>query len=342
MSQSWTRLRPSAGLPLMLEIAGHWGVDAERLLNDTGVSLTDLDDAWLQITGVQEVQVVRNLLSALPQVPHLGLLLGMRHHSGTDGPIGLAAVTAANLRAAAAVSAEFFELTGAMVAAFDISSGRESGISYSTGTLPADVVEFYLQREVATFVAITREALGNPDFSVSGELPWPAPPDQESLDAYVAALGQLPRFGQPAAALRFADSWLDTPFPRSNARTHLMMLDQCRRELKERHAKSLVSGHVREIIAQRLAEGPSVESVAREMMTSTRTLRRQLQQEGAAFREILDSVRADTAEELLRHSTLSISQISVRLGYENPPAFSTAFRRWHNLTPRDFRMSHQS
>ena len=51
------------------------------------------------------------------------------------------------------------------------------------------------------------------------------------------------------------------------------------------------------------------------------------------FSEILDRMRTDLAQHYLKDPSFSISQIAWRLGFQELPAFTTAFKRWTGVTP---------
>ena len=55
---------------------------------------------------------------------------------------------------------------------------------------------------------------------------------------------------------------------------------------------------------------------------SPRTLRRRLAEEGTSFREILERILFEAAEERLREPTLSLAEISAELGYANQAGFT--------------------
>jgi AraC-like DNA-binding protein len=78
-------------------------------------------------------------------------------------------------------------------------------------------------------------------------------------------------------------------------------------------------------------------TVARALAVSRRTLSRKLADEGTSFRDILDSVRRESACALLHDHTLSVADVAFFLQYSEPAAFHRAFRRWTDQTPRDFR-----
>ena len=47
--------------------------------------------------------------------------------------------------------------------------------------------------------------------------------------------------------------------------------------------------------------------------------------------------RMNRAAELLKKTDISVSEIGMRAGYENPSKFSAAFGSVYHMTPREFR-----
>lgn len=82
---------------------------------------------------------------------------------------------------------------------------------------------------------------------------------------------------------------------------------------------------------------PSLETVARALGMSARTLQRQLRQEGTTFAKLLDELRREMAPALLRDGQYGVAEVAFLLGYEDPSAFRRAFQRWFARSPRSFR-----
>ena len=102
-----------------------------------------------------------------------------------------------------------------------------------------------------------------------------------------------------------------------------------------------VVSDLRRILLTRLAQGDSnIESVARSMGTSVRSLQRRLKYRGSSYQDVLDSIRREAAGQYLTSSGLSISEVGYLLGYSEPAAFHRAFKRWHGSTPHEFRLAH--
>jgi AraC-like DNA-binding protein len=95
---------------------------------------------------------------------------------------------------------------------------------------------------------------------------------------------------------------------------------------------------VREAIARRMGSTPpSMHAVALALGTTEWGLRRALEQEGMTYRSLLDRTRRELAEDYVRGTPLSFSDIASLVGFANPSAFHGAFRRWYGCSPGRYR-----
>ncbi len=87
-----------------------------------------------------------------------------------------------------------------------------------------------------------------------------------------------------------------------------------------------------------LPDGPlRLETLSAELGISPRTLQRRLSEEGQSFSELTRRVQLEVACRLLADTSLSVQEISLRVGFANPASFSRAFNSWMGIPPRDFR-----
>ena len=87
----------------------------------------------------------------------------------------------------------------------------------------------------------------------------------------------------------------------------------------------------------------SLETVARRLAVTPRTLQRRLARAGASFQILCDQVRKAAAETYLTNTSLSISEVTYLLGYSEPTSFHRACRRWFGgVTAQAFRESRLS
>ncbi len=97
-------------------------------------------------------------------------------------------------------------------------------------------------------------------------------------------------------------------------------------------------GQVRERIRSALNATPGstdiqLQSIARQMHVSGRTLKRRLRASGSTYRAVLAQVRLEMAMQMLNSTSWPISRIAAQLGYSSATNLSRAFSRWSGSTP---------
>jgi AraC-like DNA-binding protein len=77
--------------------------------------------------------------------------------------------------------------------------------------------------------------------------------------------------------------------------------------------------------------------VADALLIHTRTMQRHLAEEGTSFEVIKEEARRDLALRYLSQPHLSMSQITLLLGYSDQSTFGRSCRRWFGGSPREIR-----
>jgi AraC-like DNA-binding protein len=90
------------------------------------------------------------------------------------------------------------------------------------------------------------------------------------------------------------------------------------------------------ILAHLDDESLTIETIAREMAVSVRTLQNRLEEEGVVFSELLQEIREKLAKKYLREN-YSVETITYLLGFSEPSVFRKAFKKWSGITPREYR-----
>jgi AraC-like DNA-binding protein len=124
--------------------------------------------------------------------------------------------------------------------------------------------------------------------------------------------------------------------------------DPVLRKILEQHANEIAAQllamdgvvlEVRRALASRIAKGDvQIQSVARALAISTRSLQRRLAAAGVAYQDLLDQTRREAATRYLRVATFSIGEVAYLLGYSEAAAFHRAFKRWTGMGPQEFRI----
>jgi AraC-like DNA-binding protein len=109
-------------------------------------------------------------------------------------------------------------------------------------------------------------------------------------------------------------------------------------EVTSRLPEQGTAGRVRRQVLATLQTGePTVETIARQLGTTSRTLQRRLHDEGTSFQQVLDEVRREVAVTHMRGRRATIDEVAFLLGFEKPSSFHRAFKRWTGITPGEFR-----
>lgn len=148
---------------------------------------------------------------------------------------------------------------------------------------------------------------------------------------------QVPlRFGALHNALVFPSEFLHLPVL-THDRERVTVLEQKAATM----LKASVTSFAHTVRAQ-LAVGTheeDVATIAARLHMTARTLARRLEAEGTTFRELREEVRRRHAEDYLRLTTTSATEIAISLGFSDVTAFARAFKRWTGVSPTQFRAS---
>ncbi len=82
---------------------------------------------------------------------------------------------------------------------------------------------------------------------------------------------------------------------------------------------------------------PTLEAIAEQLHTSSRTLIRRLRAMDTTYQAITEDVRKLKARELLANEANRLQDVAKHLGYENLSNFRRAFKRWYGMTPKHYR-----
>ena len=126
----------------------------------------------------------------------------------------------------------------------------------------------------------------------------------------------------------------DLQYPLENVNSYL-------KEIVTDYVRQSLGSHPRDIreqvsfLVRRLLPGSDcgLRKVAEHLCVHERTLQRRLKENGIVFENIVDSVRRERAEELLKDSRLSMAQIAIQLGYSEQTSLNRSCVRWFGRSP---------
>lgn len=153
-------------------------------------------------------------------------------------------------------------------------------------------------------------------------------------------LAGIPVRRAPASALVFDQKLLSTPLQRNQFLRSDAVEDDYQVLVASAPATDLPSS-ISQLALMSLAERQAqIGWIASAAGLSIRTLQRRLADHGLDYSTLIDRVRFDHAQNLLRDPNRDLIEIAYDLGYTDASSFTRAFRRWTGSTPTTFRRLH--
>ncbi len=157
----------------------------------------------------------------------------------------------------------------------------------------------------------------------------------EPGSAYRKSLGVQPEEGKQNR-LFFDSKWLKSSIRGADVELAGLVEGELRR--RSRATESMASKVRGVLAAKKTDRWPSSQEVAATVGFSVRSLQAKLAEEGKSFRKVQDELLLDLALHFLKAGD-SLAEISFALHFNEPAAFSRAFKRWTGLSPGQFRRS---
>lgn len=326
-------------LQLLVEIVTERGFSEDDLMDGLPIQRDLLGQAGARMSPLQWGLAV-NRAMVLCKDKGLGYECGLRMRPTVSGYLGYAVMSSPSMADAMQLLARYIE---SRQRAFSISlqtSGEGAVVELRQNhAIPVLRSFFYehilvgIARGTASILGVNFEDEPLRDLQIWFEWPQPA-----YFEAYRDRLPAV-KFSRPANLLRIPANMLEAIPVLADPQASKEAIEQCERELAELGGDTdSISPRVCAELVLTPSEGyPDQKTIAERLHLSTRTLARQLRNDGTSFRQLLDETRERDARQLLESSPMDIADIASYLGYSNPANFTRAFRQWTGQTPIDYR-----
>ena len=147
----------------------------------------------------------------------------------------------------------------------------------------------------------------------------------------------IPQATPPLSRISFDAGYLSLPVRRDEAALQRMLQRALLLTVRPYRRDRLLVEKVRHVLAEHLEDARNADEVAALLGLSTRTLHRQLREEGASLQQLKDNVRRERALALLLKTRKPIKQVAAEVGFANDKSFMRAFRLWTGKTVEDMR-----
>jgi len=327
--------RSISSIDLMVRLGREKGLSVAQCLQGTGISTHQLEDPECRVTGAQELQVIDNLVTLLPEASGLGIEAGMRYQLTTFGIWAFAIISSPTVRAAIEVGLRFTQLSFVLVRfAFRETPGRAE-ILMDVSHIPPRLRQFVLERHLVIFLLLSREMMGD-ELMAPKEIHLTL--DHLPFKVMPAALTNCRLvLGSEDNRIVLDPSQLSRAIPKANPATAEFCVRQCEALLDRQRRQTGFPSEVRSMLIGRVADMPSLNEAASLFDMSPRTFRRRLEEQGSGYRALMEEIREGVAIELLETAGLSVESVAERLGYAETASFIHAFTRWTGMSPGKFR-----
>ena len=329
-------------LRLFIDLLGEGSPEVRHACQQLDIDLADLKNPAFRLPRLQTLAMIERLV-ALSSDPDLGLKAGRQVHPAFFHSAGFAMMSSATLHDALARLVRFLPLFD------DTASGtlQAEGAHFRGHSIfktPLPVRQMSEAGLTALFTFCRFLTGGQPLRVLEIEFMQAAPPDEQLASRQLAFGGAQLHYGAPRMSLLLHGDDLRRPLRTASPLLSSLHDYVAERELESLGTRSLLSLKVRQIIAEQLGCGhaPTLGEVAINLHTTPRTLQRALSLENAQFSQLLDGIRHDVAHLQLRHSSISLKELSFELGFREISSFHRACVRWFGMTPLQYRSNSTS
>lgn len=316
----------------MLLSAQRAGLDMNALLAGAGMSAADLEDRDAPIDIQRHLHMVHEIVRLQPGVS-TGLRTGMTATTARFGVLGTVMRYARNLRTA---YADYIRFQGLVTDITTWSLVTRPAYQLTLSMHPLlDSVPSAAEVQMATLIAVGRQLTCAPLIARSVAFRHQPQSDPAEHHRY---FGCTVEFGAEQNHLQLDPELLDLPIASSHELTHQHFLHSIDAVLKVSTGRQQTGEAVRQYILQSLQHGqPRRDEVARFLGKTSRTMLRNLAEEGQTYEQILNDCRRELALAYIADLKLAAFEIAGLLGFSEPSAFFRAFRRWTGCSPQQYR-----
>ncbi len=308
------------------------GMDPTQALQEAQITPSDLTTPQTRVTTLQMEWMSAAAMRELDDEA-LGWF-SRRLPWGSYGMLVRASLSAPNL---AVALQRWGRHHGLLTDDIAVALHTQGGLAHLTLTEHRDLGEL---REFCV-VSVLRNALGVACWLIDSRIPLAgttlrfAPPHH--ADSYRVLFDAPTTFNAPVHSLQFDAGYLQLPIRRDEAALQRMLQRALLLTVRPYRRDRLLVEKVRQVLADEPAHSRNAEDLAERLNLSTRTLHRQLKEEGASLQQLKDSVRRDKAAELLLRTRRPIKQVAAEVGFSNEKSFIRAFKAWTGTTPEAWR-----
>lgn len=318
----------------MVGACARLGLDTGRILEAARLDPAILEDPDARIP-LEQVDALWRKAYELSGDPDLALHAIEVLPFGAYRVIDFLASSAPTLGEAFAKISDYFPIINEVVRLPYRVGERQVTFALEAPSRPSTITRPYAEYTLAALFLRTRIAIHQRYPLIRVEFAHPRPADIREHER----IFECPvEFDAAACQLVIARGVWDMPRAGADPALFSVLETHARMLLEQLPTPVDLAGRVREAIEAELRGGdPRLESVARRLAMSPRTLQRRLRDEGIHFNDLLDTMRFRAAKSYLAKGDVAGTEVAYLLGFSEPSSFNRAFKRWSGQTPTEYR-----
>ncbi|MBS2028095.1 MAG: AraC family transcriptional regulator [Deltaproteobacteria bacterium] len=317
----------------LVETLGSLGVDPAAILAEARFNLADHADPESRVPLRTLYDLWEGLWRRLPR-PDLALLAAQRYAPTDYGLLGFVSLSCPTIGAALEQVSRYSRLWTAEPELRLHADGWFSA-EYTRPLPDRPGLRIGTEGALAEVLQAVRAVAPGPVSPTEVWFRHPAPSDTQAHEAF---FGCKVKFGAARNAMMLPREALQMAMPRPDPQLGMFLGGLASKALEARAEPDSLLDQLRRLLAEELRSGvPNLQSTAKRLATSARTLRRKLETEGTTFRDLLDETRSKLAQSYLANPDLPLAEVAFLLGFSEASAFHRAFKRWTKQTPAEFR-----
>lgn len=305
--------------------------DVEALYQHCGIDLPRPFMPWQTINGKQMQLALEHFLTLCPPGPP-PLVTFMAHFPlTTHGPVGMLAITSANLGEALQGALKYASLVMPAYSMRRQDVGDEVHMiierQYDFGAINDFFTETVVAAPLKIMPFLTQPISGGTVYLMHSPMGDPA--------EYEAAFGVKFVFNAKQNKIVWPRQDLGIPLIARSRASHMLMKATLEQQSQARVDMKPTTQEVKRRLqaAVRQKQILDADALAQALAMSPRTLSRRLQDEGTTLPQLRTEVGVEYAELLLLETDKSIAQVAHAAGFADAAAFTRAFKRATGQTP---------
>ncbi len=327
--ENTVRVGPLMSIPAILL---EFGCRQESVFEQSGLDPAQFGEPDNEVPFVSASRLLDACVAATG-CKHFGLLMGERAHPSSLGVAGFMLQASPDVGTALHTLLHHLDLHDRGGILTLEKKGKTVFTGYAICISEVAAADQIYDLSMAICCKIMRALCGEAWNPTEVLLPHRQPKD---LKPYKQFFRGTLRFDAEQSALTFESYWLDHRLATADP----LLFQHLEKEALKLHTHRTVSttDKLRQLLRKSLAGGNcSNTACARQLCMHERTLYRHLEDEGTSFRQVLDELRYDLAQQMLADTGMPLSEIAKAVGYSDTTAFVRSFKRWSDTTPAQWR-----